>query len=50
MPTINQLVRNGRQVEAIKSKSPAMQNCPQRRGVCTRVYTTTPKKIGRAHV
>ncbi len=44
MPTINQLVRQGRAVEAIKSKSPAMQNCPQRRGVCTRVYTTTPKK------
>ena len=44
MPTINQLVRQGRQVEAVKSKSPAMQNCPQRRGVCTRVYTTTPKK------
>jgi small subunit ribosomal protein S12 len=44
MPTINQLVRHGRQVEAIKSKSPAMQNSPQRRGVCTRVYTTTPKK------
>ena len=44
MPTINQLVRHGRQVEATKSKSPAMQNSPQRRGVCTRVYTTTPKK------
>ncbi|MCZ2439184.1 MAG: 30S ribosomal protein S12, partial [Burkholderiales bacterium] len=44
MPTINQLVRHGRQVEVIKSKSPAMQDCPQRRGVCTRVYTTTPKK------
>lgn len=44
MPTINQLVRFGRQVEATKSKSPAMQNSPQRRGVCTRVYTTTPKK------
>ena len=44
MPTINQLVRYGRQVEATKSKSPAMQNSPQRRGVCTRVYTTTPKK------
>jgi small subunit ribosomal protein S12 len=44
MPTINQLVRQGRQVEAVKSKSPAMQNSPQRRGVCTRVYTTTPKK------
>ena len=44
MPTINQLVRQGRQVEATKSKSPAMQGSPQRRGVCTRVYTTTPKK------
>ena len=44
MPTINQLVRHGREVEQIKSKSPAMENCPQRRGVCTRVYTTTPKK------
>jgi small subunit ribosomal protein S12 len=37
-------VRQGREVETIKSKSPAMQNSPQRRGVCTRVYTTTPKK------
>jgi small subunit ribosomal protein S12 len=44
MPTINQLVRHGREVETTKSKSPAMQNSPQRRGVCTRVYTTTPKK------
>ena len=44
MPTINQLVRQGRQAEVTKSKSPAMQDCPQRRGVCTRVYTTTPKK------
>jgi len=44
MPTINQLVRQGRAVEKTKSKSPAMQNSPQRRGVCTRVYTTTPKK------
>ena len=44
MPTINQLVRHGRQAEVTKSKSPAMQECPQRRGVCTRVYTTTPKK------
>ncbi len=44
MPTINQLIRHGREVETIKSKSPAMENCPQRRGVCTRVYTTTPKK------
>ena len=44
MPTINQLVRQGRTVEKIASKGPAMQNSPQRRGVCTRVYTTTPKK------
>ena len=44
MPTINQLVRHGRETETIKSKSPALQGGPQRRGVCTRVYTTTPKK------
>ena len=44
MPTINQLVRQGRESEVIKSKSPALENSPQRRGVCTRVYTTTPKK------
>jgi small subunit ribosomal protein S12 len=44
MPTINQLVRHGRQTEVTKSKSPALQGNPQRRGVCTRVYTTTPKK------
>lgn len=44
MPTINQLVRKGRQSETTKSKSPALQDCPQRRSVCTRVYTTTPKK------
>ncbi|MDR0747774.1 MAG: 30S ribosomal protein S12 [Helicobacteraceae bacterium] len=44
MPTINQLVRKGRKKVAIKSKSPALTECPQRRGVCTRVYTTTPKK------
>ena len=44
MPTINQLVRHGREVEKTNSKSPAMENSPQRRGVCTRVYTTTPKK------
>jgi small subunit ribosomal protein S12 len=44
MPTINQLVRKGRATEVVKSKSPALQDCPQRRGVCTRVYTTTPKK------
>ncbi len=44
MPTINQLVRNPRRKPVVKSKSPAMQNNPQKRGVCTRVYTTTPKK------
>src|SRR6201985_3549367 len=44
MPTINQLFRKGRTSETTKSKSPALQTCPQRRGVCTRVYTTTPKK------
>ncbi|RMG00685.1 MAG: 30S ribosomal protein S12 [Nitrospirae bacterium] len=44
MPTINQLIRKGRKQIKEKSKSPALQNCPQRRGVCTRVYTTTPKK------
>jgi len=44
MPTINQLVRLGREKRKTKSKSPALQGCPQRRGVCTRVYTTTPKK------
>src|SRR5574342_892746 len=44
MPTINQLVRQGRTAEITKSKVPAMQACPQKRGVCTRVYTTTPKK------
>ena len=44
MATINQLVRKPRQSEKYKSTSPALANCPQRRGVCTRVYTTTPKK------
>ncbi len=44
MPTNNQLVRKPRVSEKLKSKSPALQDCPQRRGVCTRVYTTTPKK------
>ncbi|NQW29609.1 MAG: 30S ribosomal protein S12 [Ignavibacteria bacterium] len=44
MPTISQLVRKGRVEVIVKSKSPALQSCPQRRGVCTRVYTTTPKK------
>ncbi len=44
MPTINQLVRKPRQKVVAKSKVPALESCPQRRGVCTRVYTTTPKK------
>ena len=44
MPTINQLVRKGRKSVVRKSKSPAMKGNPQKRGVCTRVYTTTPKK------
>ena len=44
MPTIAQLVRKERQRTTDKTKSPALTNCPQRRGVCTRVYTTTPKK------
>jgi len=44
MPTINQLVRKGRKQLKKKSKSPALEGSPQRRGVCTRVYTTTPKK------
>ena len=44
MPTINQLVRKERKKVIKKSKSPALVKCPQRRGVCTRVYTTTPKK------
>ena len=44
MPTINQLIRKGRKVIIDKSKAPAMDACPQKRGVCTRVYTTTPKK------
>lgn len=44
MPTINQLVRQGREKLSRKSASPALKECPQKRGVCTRVYTTTPKK------
>ena len=44
MPTINQLIRKPRTTLRVKSKSPALQNSPQKRGVCTRVYTTTPKK------
>ncbi|MCX8030435.1 MAG: 30S ribosomal protein S12 [Thermodesulfovibrionales bacterium] len=44
MPTITQLIRNGRKKIENRTKSPALTNCPQRRGVCVRVYTTTPKK------
>lgn len=44
MPTINQLVRKGRSQVVAKRKAPALESCPQKRGVCTRVYTTTPKK------
>lgn len=44
MPTISQLVRLGRKALPRKQKAPALQNCPQKRGVCVRVYTTTPKK------
>jgi small subunit ribosomal protein S12 len=44
VPTINQLVRKGRKVIKQNSKAPALDGCPQKRGVCTRVYTTTPKK------
>ena len=44
MPTINQLVRKGREVVKGRTKSPALNSCPQRRGVCVRVYTSTPKK------
>lgn len=44
MPTINQLIKNERKVQKNQTKSPALVACPQRRGVCTRVYTTTPKK------
>lgn len=44
MPTIQQLIRNVRKKLIIKTRSPAMNSCPHRRGVCTRVYTTTPKK------
>ena len=44
MPTINQLIAHGRQQSIRKTKSPALKECPQRRGVCTRVYTTNPKK------
>ena len=44
MPTVNQLVRSGRKVPVKRTKVPALEACPQKRGVCTRVYTTTPKK------
>ena len=44
MPTINQLIRKGRSRTGKRKEAPALQGCPQRRGVCTRVYTTTPKK------
>ena len=44
MPTIQQLIRSQRMSSEQKTKSPALQSCPQRRGICTRVYTTTPKK------
>lgn len=47
MATINQLVRQPRKRSVEKSDVPALQNCPQRRGVCTRVYTTTPKNLTR---
>ena len=44
MPTVNQLIRKPRQNKPARNKVPALKGCPQRRGVCTRVYTTTPKK------
>lgn len=44
MPTINQLIKNGRKKQLKKCKMPALDGCPQKRGVCVRVYTTTPKK------
>ena len=44
MPTINQLIKRGREKQAVRGKSPALERSPQKRGVCTRVYTTTPKK------
>ena len=44
MPTMNQLIRNPRRPQVARDKVPAMEACPQKRGVCTRVYTTTPKK------
>lgn len=44
MPTVNQLVRSGREKQIKKTSAPALESCPQKRGVCVRVYTTTPKK------
>ena len=44
MPTINQLIAKGREPQKVRNTVPALQGCPQKRGVCTRVYTTTPKK------
>ena len=44
MPTINQLIRRGRKGSSLKTSAPALKRCPQKRGVCTRVYTSTPKK------
>ena len=44
MPTINQLIKHGREKKKRKSKAPALEGCPQKRGVCVRVYTVTPKK------
>lgn len=44
MSTVNQLIRKGRQISKARTKTPALQSCPQKRGVCTRVYTQTPKK------
>jgi small subunit ribosomal protein S12 len=44
MPTINQLIRKPRKPKVVRNKAPALEACPQKRGVCTRVYTTTPKK------
>jgi len=44
MPTINQLVRKGRKLQKVRTTAPALQSCPQKRGVCVRVYSTTPKK------
>ncbi|RZI46242.1 30S ribosomal protein S12 [Candidatus Finniella inopinata] len=44
MPTINQLIRGARESKPVRNKVPALESCPQKRGVCTRVFTTTPKK------